>query len=392
MKDKTNLTGLNPDNFRSVINGKDTGLYILRNGSGMEMCVTNYGAIVLSIMAPDSHGKFENVVIGFDTLEEARRQSKDYYIGATIGPVAGRILHGAFRVGEKDYHLQLNSVSNTLHSGDNGFHTVVWEAQQPCENQLLLRHFHADGEAGFPGNVTVRMMYTLTDDNGFRIDYEAETDRDTLFCPTNHAYFNLAGMGTPTTSIEDHLVRINADFYLPIDMNTNNTGEVRAVGDTPFDFRDYHSIGERINRKDLQLLNGHGYDHCFVLKKPALHELSSPPPASVRPVGAEWISIPQSRGLSCTPAIICRASRACMALCIRVVAPSALKPSAFPIHRTIRISPPSYYVKETFINRHVFINSVRNHEKQNHSLFGMPAGIPPAPGTSQYQPAAFVQS
>lgn len=128
MKDKTNLTGLNPDNFRSVINGKDTGLYILRNGSGMEMCVTNYGAIVLSIMAPDSHGKFENVVIGFDTLEEARRQSKDYYIGATIGPVAGRILHGAFRVGEKDYHLQLNSVSNTLHSGDNGFHTVVWEA------------------------------------------------------------------------------------------------------------------------------------------------------------------------------------------------------------------------------------------------------------------------
>ena len=111
------------------------------------------------------------------------------------------------------------------------------------------------------------MMYTLTDDNGFRIDYEAETDRDTLFCPTNHAYFNLAGMGTPTTSIEDHLVRINADFYLPIDMNTNNTGEVRAVGDTPFDFRDYHSIGERINRKDLQLLNGHGYDHCFVLKK-----------------------------------------------------------------------------------------------------------------------------
>lgn len=188
MKDKTNLTGLNPDNFRSVINGKDTGLYILRNGSGMEMCVTNYGAIVLSIMAPDSHGKFENVVIGFDTLEEARRQSKDYYIGATIGPVAGRILHGAFRVGEKDYHLQLNSVSNTLHSGDNGFHTVVWETQQPCENQLLLRHFHADGEAGFPGNVTVRMMYTLTDDNGFRIDYEAETDRDTLFCPTNHAY------------------------------------------------------------------------------------------------------------------------------------------------------------------------------------------------------------
>ncbi len=143
----------------------------------MEMCVTNYGAIVLSIMAPDSHGKFENVVIGFDTLEAASRQSKDYYIGATIRPVAGRILHGAFRVGEKDYHLQLNSVSNTLHSGDNGFHTVVWKTQQPCENQLLLRHFHADGEAGFPGNVSVRMMYTFDGRQCVCIDYGGDRPR-----------------------------------------------------------------------------------------------------------------------------------------------------------------------------------------------------------------------
>lgn len=274
MKDKTNLTGLKPENFRSVINGKETDLYILRNSNGMEMCVTNYGAIVLSIMVPDCHGKLDNVVIGFDTLNEARKYSRDYYIGAAIGPVAGRILNGAFRVGEKDYHLQLNSVSNTLHSGDYGFHTVVWQAQQPCENQLLLQHFHADRETGFPGNVAIRMTYTLTNDNAFRIDYEAETDCDTLFCPTNHAYFNLTGMGTPTTCIENHLVRINADFYLPIDAHTNHTGEIRTVTDTPFDFRCYHSIGERINQKDLQLLNGHGYDHCFVLKKPALHQLS----------------------------------------------------------------------------------------------------------------------
>lgn len=274
MKDKTNLTGLNPENFQSVINGKKTDLYILRNSSGMEMCITNYGAIVLSIMVPDCHGKFENVVVGFDTLEEARRQSKNYYIGAVIGPVAGRILRGTFRVGEKDYHLQLNSVSNTLHSGDNGFHTVVWQARQPCENQLFLQYLHADGEAGFPGNIAVRMTYTLTEDNAFRIDYEAETDCNTLFCPTNHAYFNLTGIGDPTTSIENHLVMINADFYLPTDENTNHTGEIRTVADTPFDFRSCHSIGERINQNNSQLLNGHGYDHCFVLKKAALHELS----------------------------------------------------------------------------------------------------------------------
>ena len=267
MKDKTNLTGLNPDNFRSVINGKDTGLYILRNGSGMEMCVTNYGAIVLSIMAPDSHGKFENVVIGFDTLEEARRQSKDYYIGATIGPVAGRILHGAFRVGEKDYHLQLNSVSNTLHSGDNGFHTVVWEAQQPCENQLLLRHFHADGEAGFPGNVTVRMMYTLTDDNGFRIDYEAETDRDTLFCPTNHAYFNLSGEVKP---VDDHLLRICSDTMLDTDASFIPTGKLLPVEGTLFDFTCAHAIGDNLHKHHQQLEWNRGYNHCYVLGEPGI--------------------------------------------------------------------------------------------------------------------------
>lgn len=274
MNDKANITGLKPGNFHSVIDGKETDLYVLRNKNGMEMCVTNYGAIVLSIMVPDRHGEFGNVVIGCDTLEEACRQSKDYYIGATIGPVAGRILQGAFRIGGKDYRMPLNSVPNTLHSGDNGFHTVVWQAQQLSENQLLLRYSYSDGEAGFPGNIMVKMTYTLTEENAFRIDYEAETDKDTLFAPTNHTYFNLAGMGNPTATIEDHLVKINADFYLPTDSNTNHTGEVSTVTDTPFDFRCYHSIGERINQEHVQLLNGHGYDHCFVLKKPALHELS----------------------------------------------------------------------------------------------------------------------
>lgn len=274
MKDGITLSGLNPENFRGSINGKETSLYVLRNGKGMEVCVTNYGSIVLSVMVPDCHGKFENVVIGFDSLDEARRQSADFYIGAVIGPVAGRILNGTFRVGGKDYHLHLNSAPNTLHSGDEGFHTVVWDAQQPSENRLSLQHFHADGEAGFPGNVRVETTYILTENNEFRIEYEAETDRDTLFCPTNHAYFNLTGVGHPTTSIEDHRVRINADFYLPIDENTNHTGEIRSVTDTPFDFREFHSIGERIGCGHPQLINGHGYDHCFVLKKPSLHELS----------------------------------------------------------------------------------------------------------------------
>lgn len=271
---KNNISGLRPENFRTVIDGKQTDLYVLRNSSGMEMCVTNLGAIVLSIMTPDADGKMGNVVVGFDTIEAARKYSCEYYIGATIGPVAGRILNGAIRVGGKDYKLAINSEPNTLHSGEKGFHTVVWDAEQTSDSQIVLTLHHEDGYDGFPGNIDIKMTYSLTEDNAFRIDYEARTDSDALFSPTNHAYFNLGGMGCPTPSIEDHLVRVNADLYLPTDDHTNHTGEILSVTGTPFDFREFHAIGERIGEPDQQLIFGHGYDHCFVLKKPAPHELT----------------------------------------------------------------------------------------------------------------------
>lgn len=274
MNNNDNLTGLRPERFQTLIEGHKTDLYVLQNKNGMEVCITNYGGIVLSILAPDSHGEFKNVVIGFDSIDDAILQSNQFYIGAIIGPVAGRVLHGAFCINGKTYQLPMNSLPNLLHSGKNGFHTKVWKAKQLSSNQIQLTHTHYDGEDGFPGNMLITVMYTLTESNSFRIEYEAVSDQDTLFNPTHHAYFNLAGTGNPTSTIENHKMMIDADFYLPIDEHTNNTGEILTVNNTPFDFRQYHTIGERIHNPDIQLQYGHGYDHCFVLRKTTAHELS----------------------------------------------------------------------------------------------------------------------
>lgn len=270
---KENISGLKAEDFQTVVDGKPVDLFVLRNNKGMEACVTNFGALILSIMVADRDGKMENVVIGCDNINDAMKLSKEYYIGATIGPVAGRILNGRFRIAGKDYSLPVNSAPNTLHSGDHGFHTVVWNAVQTAPNCLELSYSYKDGEAGFPGNIEVRMTYTLTDENELRIDYDAESDRDTIYAPTNHAYFNLSGIGCPTPSIEDHLVKMNSRFYLPTDENTNHTGEILSVEGTPFDFRKFHSIGERINSGHPQLECGHGYDHLFVIDKKGYEEL-----------------------------------------------------------------------------------------------------------------------
>lgn len=270
---KDNVSGLKAADFQTVIGDARTDLFVLRNKRGMEVCVCNFGALILSVMTPDRNGLLQNVVIGCDNINDAIRLSKEYYIGATIGPVAGRILNGKIRVGRKDYTLPVNSAPNTLHSGENGFHTVVWNARQTETGRIEFTYNYNDGEAGFPGNIVAHMVYTLTDDNELRIDYQAVGDRDVIYAPTNHAYFNLNGVGTPTTSIENHLVKINSRLYLPTDENTNHTGEILSVKDTPFDFREFHAIGERIGDDNQQLRFGHGYDHCFVIDKKGYKEL-----------------------------------------------------------------------------------------------------------------------
>lgn len=270
---KENITGLNPADFSAEVGGKTTELFVLRNKAGMEVCVCNFGALILSVMVPDRNGHMENVVIGCDNIVDAVKLSKEYYIGATIGPVAGRIINGRIRVGGKDYLLPVNSAPNTLHSGEHGFHTVVWDARQTDESTIELTYNYRDGEAGFPGDITARMTYHVSDDNELRIDYSAGSDREVIYAPTNHAYFNLSGVGDPTSSIEDHLVKMNSRLYLPTDENTNHTGEILSVDGTPFDFREFHAIGERIGENHHQLVCGHGYDHCFVIDKKGFKEL-----------------------------------------------------------------------------------------------------------------------
>ena len=164
--DKKNVTGLDPVDFSAEVGEKRTELFVLRNSTGMEVCVCNYGALILSIMVPDANDRMENVVIGAGNIHDAVKLSREYYIGATIGPVAGRIIGGRIRVGCKDYQLEINSAPNTLHSGEHGFHNVVWDAVQTKRGCIELTYNYKDGEAGFPGNIKVRMTYTLTNDNG----------------------------------------------------------------------------------------------------------------------------------------------------------------------------------------------------------------------------------
>lgn len=274
MKEKT-ISGLRYEDFASQSgDASSTRLFVLRNKAGMEVCLTNYGGIVLSIMVPDRNGVMGNVVIGGNTVDKAQMLAKEWYIGALIGPVAGRVIGGRFRIGGEDYSIPLNSGPNTLHSGEAGFHTVVWEATQESEKRVSMKYEYKDGEAGFPGNIHVTATFTLTDDNALKIDYEAFSDKPTLFCPTHHGYFNLNGTDNPVAGIENHLVEIDADFYLPTDENTNHTGEILKVENTPFDFRKMRAIGDRINDDHVQLHYGKGYDHVFVLRKRALKELT----------------------------------------------------------------------------------------------------------------------
>lgn len=270
---KENRCGLQPEKFSREIEDKEVALFVLRNQNGMELCVSNYGAIVMAIMAPDKNGKFENVVLGHGSIDEIL-DSPEAYLGATIGRYGNRIAKGEFTLDGKSYHLAINNGPNNLHGGIRGFHAVVWDAVQTDDHTLILTYLSKDGEEGFPGNLSIKMTYTLSDNNEFRIDYEATTDQKTIVNLTNHAFFNLAGIAHPSPSIENNQLTIHADFYTPIDDTCIPSGEIVKVEGTPLDFRTPHAIGERINENHIQLINGSGYDHNYVLNKKEPGELS----------------------------------------------------------------------------------------------------------------------
>jgi len=251
-------------NFEKTIDGKKTDLYILKNTKGMQAAITNFGGRLVSIIVPDKNGKLTDVVEGFDSVEGYKNAPGPYY-GAIIGRYGNRIAKGKFTLDGKQYSLFINNAPNTLHGGKKGYDSQVWDAKQIDSTTLELTYLSKDMEEGFPGNLQVKVVYHLTDDNGLKISYTAQTDKTTIVNLTNHAYYNLNGSGTGT--ILNHQVQIAADGYTPIDSTSIPLGPIEPVKGTPFDFTTAVAIGSRINDNNIQLKNGKGYDHNYVLNK-----------------------------------------------------------------------------------------------------------------------------
>lgn len=247
--------------------------FTLSNAKGMKVTITPTGGHIMSIQLPDSTGKLTDVVLGYDS-------AKDYvggkgFYGSTVGRFGNRIAKGKFTLDGKEYQLSVNNGENTLHGGPGGFHNVKWNGKEITTYEgkaVELTYLSKDGEEGYPGNLNVKVIFSLTDSNQLKIQYEATTDKPTVVNLTNHSYFNLSGEGSG--DILNHEIAINADKFLPVDKGLIPTGELRPVKGTPFDFTTPHKIGERINADEEQVKTGGGYDHCFVLNKKSGNELS----------------------------------------------------------------------------------------------------------------------
>src|SRR5438105_7054710 len=250
--------------------GEQVDLYTLTNKNAVEAAITTYGGAVVSLKVPDRNGKLGDGVLGFDSVD-GYVEGKSYF-GAIIGRYGNRIGHAQFTLDGKTYTLAKNNVENSLHGGTKGFNKMVWKAKEiPAKDgqALELTDLSKDGEERFPGNLKVRVVYTLTDSNELKIEYSATTDKKTVVNLTNHSYFNLAGVGPGMGDILGHLLTIEADKFTPVDSGLIPTGELRDVAGTPFDFRKPTAIGARLNQDDEQLKLGGGYDHNFVLRRSA---------------------------------------------------------------------------------------------------------------------------
>jgi aldose 1-epimerase len=257
--------GITMSEFGKMPDGQTVNLYTLSNASGMQVTITNYGGRVVSIMVPDRNGKMGDVALGFDNLEGYLGDNP--FFGALVGRYANRIGNAKFALDGKEYRLEANDGPNSLHGGSKGFDKQLWKAREIPGNHpaLELAYRSKDGEEGYPGNLTVKVVYTLLGDNALQIDYTATTDKDTVLNLTNHSYFNLSGEGSG--DILKTQMMINAGEFTPVDATLIPTGELRKVEGTPLDFRKSTAIGERINSDDEQIKFGKGYDHNWVLNR-----------------------------------------------------------------------------------------------------------------------------
>ena len=257
---------LSPADFAKEIDGKKVSIYTLKNKNGMTMQVTNYGTRVVSLWVPDRDGNFRDVVLGMSSLDGYYAADEKFY-GATVGRYANRIARGQFDIGYSGYQLDINDGENHLHGGSKGFWNVIWDAKPYVtpggEEAIQFNYLSKNGEMGYPGDLEVEVRYVLTNNNEFKIFYQARAYNETIVNLSHHSYFNLDGEGAG--SIEDHMLRINADNFTPTDSTLIPTGEIAPVAGTPFDFNSFTRIGERINNDDAQLKIAGGYDQNWVV-------------------------------------------------------------------------------------------------------------------------------
>ena len=260
----TNAQKISKESFGKTADGESVDLFTLTNRNGMEAKITNYGGIVTTLTAPDRNNKYADVVLGFNDLDSYLKGHP--YFGALVGRYGNRIAKGRFTLNGIEYKLAVNNGENHLHGGIKGFDKVVWTARSMRTKlgpALSLTYVSKDMEEGYPGNLTVKVVYTLTNNNELRIDYSASTDKDTVTNLTHHSYFNLAGEGTG--DILNHQLLLKASRFTPTDAGSIPTGELRNVQGTPFDFLKSTAIGARINQDEEQLKFGGGYDHNWVV-------------------------------------------------------------------------------------------------------------------------------
>ena len=259
---KNDIKLLNQSDFQKNIDGKKTDLFVLKNKNGLVCEITNYGARVVSLWVPDINNNFDDIVLGFDNIENYISANEKYF-GATIGRYGNRIKDGKFIINDNEYYLEKNNGPNHLHGGNKGFNDVIWQAEQINEQILEFKYFSKNMEEGYPGNLDIKVIYNLNDYNELKIEYFAKTDESTYVNLTHHSFFNLLGAGNNT--VNDHFLYINANSFTPVDETLIPTGEIKLVSNTPFDFTAPTKIGKRINHDNDQLKFGNGYDHNFVL-------------------------------------------------------------------------------------------------------------------------------
>ena len=257
------LSGLNPANFEKVIeNNQALKLYSLKNANGVEVCITNFGARIVSIMVPDKNGEMQDIVLGFDNIEDYINVPSDF--GATIGRYANRIGQGKITIDGQEIQLPQNNYGHCLHGGPTGWQYKAFEANQKDDKTIKLTVVSPDGDNNFPGNVTAHVTYTLTDDNAIDIKYEATTDKKTIINMTNHSYFNLDG--NPSGSAMNHTLYLASDSITPVDDTFMTSGEMLAVAGTPFDFNTPKAISQDVSNFDNEQIKfGKGFDHNWVL-------------------------------------------------------------------------------------------------------------------------------